>query len=76
MEAIYKLKTTELNKNFLETIKALFKEKDVIIRISEDIEETDFLSYHPANEKYILENMLAEPTKRFTGSEFQEFIKD
>ena len=76
MEAIYKLKSTELNSTFIDAIKGLFKGKDVIIKISEDMDETDFLSCYPANEKHILDNMAAEPSMKFNEKEFQDFIKD
>lgn len=51
-------------------------ENDVIIKISEDMNETVFLSYYPANEKHILDNMVAEPSMKFTGEEFKDFTKD
>ena len=76
MEAIYKLKSTELNNAFIEAIKGLFKGKDVVIKISEDIDETDFLTQYPANEKHILNNIAAEPTMKFNDKEFQDLIKD
>ena len=38
------------------------------------MDETDFLTLYPANEKHLLENIAAEPSKKFTGDEFKEYV--
>jgi hypothetical protein len=32
------------------------------------------LTSYPANEKHLLENIAAEPTKTFTGDEFMKYV--
>ncbi|OFY52246.1 MAG: hypothetical protein A2W85_15065 [Bacteroidetes bacterium GWF2_41_31] len=73
MEAQYKMKANEIDITFIEAIKKLFAEKDIVIRISEEWDETEYLARSKANEDHILENMAAEPTKSFKGQEFEEY---
>jgi hypothetical protein len=40
------------------------------------MDETDYLTLYPANEKHLLDNMAAEPVIRFTGDEFREYVKN
>jgi len=70
MEALFKIKSSEMDAEFLESIKKLFKGKEVIIRISAPADETEYLSLYEANEKHILENMAAEPSRKFSGDTF------
>jgi len=39
------------------------------------MDETDFLTQYPANEKHLLENMVAEPTKTSTSDELMEYVE-
>ena len=73
MEALYKLNSEEINASFIESVKKLFRGKDVVIRITSYADDTEYLSQYPANEKHILENMVAEPVKRFSGNEFNDY---
>jgi len=72
MEALYKIKADQIDNNFIESIKKLFADEEIVIRITSYADDTEYLSKYPANEKHILENMVAEPAKRFTGDEFNE----
>lgn len=74
MEAIFRLKGQEIDTKFLESIRKLFVGKDVIIRITTEMDETEYLTLYPANEDHILQNMAAEPVKRFTGDEFSDYV--
>ena len=47
----------------------------MIIRVFTDMDETDFLTQYPANEKHLLENIAAEPVKTFTGDELMDYVK-
>ena len=38
------------------------------------MDETDFLTLYPANEKHLLDNIAAEPAIKFTGDEFMDFV--
>jgi len=57
MQVAYRLNADELDMNFLESIKKLFKEKSVYINISvEDIQDdTDYLLSNPANASRLLD---------------------
>jgi len=74
MEALYKIKTSELDSLWIESIKKLFKNKSIIIKVTSEMDETDYLTMYPANEKHLLDNMAAEPVIRFTGDEFKEYV--
>ena len=74
MEALYKIKANELDSLWFESIKKTFRDKNIIIKISTDMDETDFLTIYPANEKHLLDNLAAEPTVKFKGDEFKEYI--
>jgi len=39
------------------------------------MDETDYLTQYPANEKHLLDNMAAEPAKKFTGDELVEYVE-
>ncbi len=74
MEAIFKLNVNQIDRAFVDAIKKMFNEKDVIIRISTPQDETDYLLSSEANEKHILENMVAEPTMHFSAEEFRKYV--
>jgi len=74
MQAIYKLKATEINAGFVDAIKKLFKGKEITITITSEPDETTFLTMDPANEKHLMDNLAAEPAKKFTGDEFVEYV--
>ncbi len=74
MEALYKIKTSELDSLWIESIKKLFKNKSIIIKVTSEMDETDYLTMYPANENHLLDNMAAEPVIRFTGDEFREYV--
>jgi len=74
MEALYKINASEMDISLLESIRNLFKGKDIIIKVSADLDETEFLSFYPENEKHIRDNMVAEPVRKFSGDELQEFV--
>lgn len=76
MEAQYKLKASEIDMAFIEAIKKLFAEKNIVIRITEEVDETEFLSRYKANEDHIIESMVAEPSKIFKGQEFEAYISN
>ena len=73
MEALYKLNSKEINARFIESVKKLFSDKDVIIRITSCSDDSEFLAQYPANESHIRTNMVAEPVITFTGDEFGDY---
>ena len=74
MEAIYKLKATEINSGFMEAIKKLFKDKEITISITVSTDETTYLTMNPVNEKHLIDSMAQEPSVRFTPDEFVETV--
>ena len=56
MQVAYKLNANELDIDFLESIKKLFKKKSIYINISTDEkqDETDYLLSNPANKARLL----------------------
>jgi hypothetical protein len=75
MEAIYRLKASEINENLMDTIKKLFKGKEITITVSSEPDETTYLTMNPANEKHLMESRAQEPSVSFTPDEFKEMIK-
>jgi antitoxin YefM len=53
MEAIYRLRADELDQNFLDAIKALFKDREIEIAVYER-DETAYLLRSPANRERLL----------------------
>ena len=74
MEAIYKLKASDINSNLMDTIKKLFSNKEITITITTWSYETTYLTMNPANEKHLLDNLAAEPAIKFSGDEFMEYV--
>ena len=76
MEALYKIKSNELDMPWIESVQKLFKNKSIIIRVSTEMDETDYLTLYPANEKQLLNNIAAEPVVTFKGDQFKEFVNE
>lgn len=53
MNAIYYVKADELDESFLAALKALFKDKEIEIAVSEH-DETAYLLRSPANREHLL----------------------
>ncbi len=75
MEAIYKLKASEINASLMDTIKNLFKGKDITITVSSDPDETTYLTMNPANEKHLRDNIAQKPGVSFTPEEFDRHVE-
>lgn len=58
MNAIYQVKADELDQNFLDALKAMFKDKEIEIAVYER-DETAYLLRSPANRERLL-NAVAE----------------
>ena len=74
MEAIYKLKASEINSNLMDTIKKLFSNKEITITITTGTDETTYLTMNPANEKHLMESIAEDPSIRFTNDEFKKMV--
>jgi len=54
MYSTYRLKASELNSAFLETLKKLFKNREIEIVVHDVEDETEYLLATEANKKHIL----------------------
>ncbi len=55
MNTIFQINSDELDSRFIESIKALFKSKRLIISVSEDIDETAYLMQSKNNAKKLID---------------------
>lgn len=53
MQTIYQINANELNESILESIRTLFKDKEIEITVTER-DETEYLLRSPANRDYLL----------------------
>ena len=72
MEAIIKLKISELDDSLYRKIKNLFKGKSVTITISSEVDETEYLLANISNGKFLNESMAEEPSVIFTLADFEK----
>lgn len=72
MEVTYKLKASEISSGFIKAVKKFFGGKEITITITEETDETAYLTMNPANKKHLLESMAQEPTIHFTPDEFKD----
>ena len=56
MQTTYRLNANELNDQFLDAVKALFKDKEIEIVVSE-VDETTYLIQSEANRKRLMESI-------------------
>jgi antitoxin YefM len=79
METVFKLKAKELDSSFIDTLKNLFKDREIEITIKPTQDETEFLFQTPANKKELLEAIREvkrnENLVRFSGKEFEELYE-
>ena len=57
MYTTYHLKEDELNEDFLNGVKKLFKNKKLTITIAEELDETEYLLSNPANKTHVTESI-------------------
>jgi antitoxin YefM len=79
METVFRLKAKELDSSFIDTLKNLFKDREIEITIKPTQDETEFLFKTPANKKELLEAIKEvkknENLIRFSGKEFEELYE-
>lgn len=79
METVFKLRATELQNSFIATLKALFKNNEIEITVTQVQDETEYLLSSPANKKALLD-AIKEVKKdknliRFSAKEFETYSK-
>ena len=76
METVFKLKAEELDSKFLDSVKKLFKDRDIEISIKPIQDETEYLFNNPANKKHLLDAIkeikMNKNLIHFTSHEFEE----
>ena len=76
METVFKLKDEELDSTFIDSVKNLFKDKEIEISIKPIQDETEYLFNSPANKKHLLDAIkeikLNKNLIQFTSDEFEE----
>lgn len=73
MDAIYHVKADELDQVFLDTLKALFKDKEIEIVVSER-DETAYLLRSPANRERLLRAIAdVEKSQNIITAEQEQF---
>ena len=79
METIFKLKATELDTGFIDSVKNLFKDREIEIFIRSARDETEYLMSSPANKRHLLKAINEVKNNKnlvsFSGDEFEEYIK-
>jgi antitoxin YefM len=79
METVFKLKAKDLDGSFIDSVKNLFKDREIEISIKPTQDETEYLFNTPANKKKLLEAIKdVKQNKnliRFTGKEFEELYE-
>jgi len=79
METVFRLKANELDNGFIDSLKNLFKDREIEISIKPTQDETEFLFKTPANKKELLaaikEVKKNENLIRFSGKEFDELYE-
>jgi len=75
METVFKLKASELNRKFIESVKSLFKNEEIEISIKPARDETDFLLGSVANREALLAAISEVKNNKdlisFTGNDFE-----
>ena len=79
METVFKLKAKDLDRSFIDSVKNLFKDREIEISIKPTQDETEYLLNTPANKKELLEAIKEVKQNknliRFTGKEFEELYE-
>jgi antitoxin YefM len=73
MEAIYRLRTDELNEDFINTLKSVYYAKAIEIRVQETEDETEYLLKDEANREHLMRAIAADKAgKRYRTLSMEE----
>jgi hypothetical protein len=78
MTTNYILSANELNESFLKSVKSMFGKKEVVISISDYIDETEYLLSSKANKKSLIKSIHQVENGEsvlFKGDEFVKQVK-
>jgi antitoxin YefM len=54
MQTTYRVHADELTDDFLQALKVAYKDREIEIIVSDDVDETDYLMSSPANRDHLL----------------------
>jgi hypothetical protein len=74
MEITYRLRASEISPDLLKSIKEFFRGRNVIITVTTDQDETDYLTSNVANFEHLKNSMAEEPAIKFTAQEFEALV--
>ncbi len=58
MVITYRLNANELSMDLINSIRLAFKDKDIVVNVSETIDETEYLLASPANKENLLKSIM------------------
>ena len=76
MEITYRLRASETNPDLLKSIKESFRGRNVIITVSSDQDETDYLTSNVVNFEHLKNSLAEEPVIKFTAEEFETLVAE
>lgn len=76
MYTTFHINTKELNIDFLNGIKALFKNKRVSITIEDEMDDTEYLLAGDANRKILEKSLKSDEGYEFSAEEFDKLSRE
>lgn len=75
MNIAIELTSNELTDDFVKKIKQLSRNKTIQILISDEVDETKFLTHNSTNKQHLMDALNDEPVRRFSMEDFISFSK-
>lgn len=75
MTSIFHIKTEDLNPDFLEALKKMFKGKNITLTVDVDMDETEYLLQSKANKKILLQSLNQVEENELVNTSVDELLK-